>query len=252
MFAQAGPASRPAKQPTQAPAAPSAALSPHDLTGVWNARIPTHAPLAVIMRYVSTFGNAEPSMTPEAEALYKASKPSFGPRGVTMEQTNDPVYKCYPPGVPRVYLHPFPVQILQTPKEVVMLFEYDHQVRHIYVDGRPHPKDLEPTWMGHSIGHWEGDTLVVDSIGFNDKTWLDRVGHPHSDQLHLIERMRRTDPNTLQIDLHIEDPKDYTQPIDSQLIFSLKPDWDIMEQVCMDNSSFLNFENNETKGAESK
>ena len=216
-----------------------------DLSGVWNARPPANAKLPDLIAYFSSFGKGEPAMTAWAEAAYKAAKPSFGPNSVTMEDTNDPVYKCFPPGVPRVYLHPFPMQIIQIPGQVVMLFEYDHMVRHIYTDGREHPKDLDPTWMGNSIGHWEGVTLVVDTIGFNDKTWLDRVGHPHSDQLHVVERIRRTAQDTLQVDLNIEDPKAYTKPITSTTYFQLKPKWDIMEQVCMDNVSFLNFEKNE-------
>ena len=223
---------------------PGAASSP-DLSGVWNAKAPKGAPLAELIAYYSTFGKGEPAMTPWAEAQYKAAKPSFGPKSVTMEETNDPVYKCFPPGVPRVYLHPFPVQIVQIPGQVIMLFEYDHMVRHIFTDGRAHPDDLSPTWMGHSIGRWEGDTLVVDTVGFNDKSWLDRVGHPHSDQLHVVERLRRVEQNSLQVEFTIEDPKAYTKPITSSLLFQLKPKWDIMEQSCMDNVTFLDFEKTE-------
>lgn len=216
-----------------------------DLSGVWNPSAPKGAPIAVLIAYYSTFGKGEPAMTPWAEAQYKAAKPSFGPKSVTMEETNDPVYKCFPPGVPRVYLHPFPMQIVQIPGQLIMLYEYDHMVRHIFTDGRAHPDELMPTWMGHSIGRWDGDTLVVDTVGFNDKSWLDRVGHPHSDQLHLVERIRRVDQNSLQVDFTIEDPKAYTKPITSTLSFQLKPKWDIMEQSCMDNVTFLDFEKKE-------
>jgi hypothetical protein len=237
MFAQNSEQPKAAKTPSSAPE--------HDLSGIWNALPPANAKLPDLIAYFSSFGKGEPAMTPWAETTYKAAKPSFGPHSVTMEETNDPVYKCFPPGVPRVYLHPFPLQIIQIPGQVVMLFEYDHMVRHIYTDGRAHPKDLDLTWMGNSTGRWEGDALVIDTIGFNDKTWLDRVGHPHSDQLHVIERIRRATQDTLQIDFNIEDPKAYTQPITSTMYFQLKPGWDIMEQVCMDNVSFLNFEKNE-------
>ena len=216
-----------------------------NLSGVWTASAPKGAPIPVLIKYYSQFGEDEPAMTPWAEAQYKDAKPSFGPKSVTMEETNDPVYKCFPPGVPRVYLHPFPMQIVQIPGQVIVLYEYDHMVRHIYTDGRPHPDDLSPTWMGHSIGHWQGDTLVVDTIGFNDKTWLDRVGHPHSEQLHVMERFRRPEQNTLQVDFTIEDPKAYTKPITSTLSFELKPKWDILEQVCMDNVTFEGFEKTE-------
>ena len=152
-------------------------------------------------------------MTPWGEANKKETRPSFGDRGVPVEQTNDPVYNgCHPPGLPRAYLHPFPIQIVNVPgREVIILYEYDHLVRHVYTDGRPHNTATGPTWMGSSIGKWEGDTFVVDTIGFNDKTWLDRLGHPHSEELHLVERFRRVDANTLQIDLTIDDPKGCTR-----------------------------------------
>jgi hypothetical protein len=113
-----------------------------------------------------------------------------------------------------------------------MYFEYDHFVREIFTDGRKHPDDLDPSWMGHAVGHYEGDKLVVDTTGFNDKTWLDRIGHPHSDQLHLVERFRRVDRTTLTDDLTIEDAKAYTRPWSTQLIFQLKPEWDIGEFIC--------------------
>jgi hypothetical protein len=142
---------------------------------------------------------------------------------------------CLPPGVPRILLMPFPMQIAQLPGEVLMIFEYDHFIRAIYTDGRPHPKDLDPTWMGDSIGKWEGDTLLVDTIGFNDKTWLDMVGHPHSDALHLSERIRRVDRDTLQDDLTINDPKAYTKTWTGQQIFELKPSWHLGEYICEDN-----------------
>jgi hypothetical protein len=219
-------------------AAPAPA-SPHDLSGVWTMHMPASA-----RSYIGdTYTKEEPAMTPWGEAQYQATKPSNGPRTHTLDQTDDPVLRsCLPPGVPRIYLQPFPMQIVQTPNEVVMLFEYDHTVRHIYTDMAKHPDDLTPTYMGHSIGHWDGDTFVVDTVGFSDSTWLDRTGHRHSDQLHVVEGFHRTDATTLQIDVKIEDPKALVKPWTSQLIFQLKPDWKIMEQNCADNGSFANFE----------
>lgn len=211
----------------------------HDLSGVWNLHMPPTA-----RRYIgSSFSAEEPSLTPWAQEKYKAAKPSNGPRTHSLQETDDPVLKsCLPPGVPRIYLQPFPLQIVQTPKEVLMLFEYDHTVRHIFMDGRQHPADVTPTYMGHSIGHWDTDTLVVDTAGFNDKTWLDRTGHPHSEDLHVVERFRRTAPDAMQIDITMEDAKALAKPWTSQLIYQLRPQWDIMEQVCTDNENFLGFE----------
>ena len=139
------------------------------------------------------------------------------------------------------------MEIVQTPGRVLMLFEFSHFIRQIYTDGRKHNTDLGPTWMGDSIGHWDGDTLVVDTIGFNDKTWLDRAGHPHSTDLHLVERIRRVDQTTLEDDLTIEDPKAYTKPWGGQLMFQLHPTWNITEMVCEDNVNFDQFLKNEAK-----
>ena len=194
----------------------------HALDGVWMER-----------REAITFNAAEPPMQSWAAERYRSAKPGYGPHATANSQ--DPVLNCLPPGVPRILLMPFPMQIAQLPGEVLMIFEYDHFIRAIYTDGRPHPKDLDPTWMGDSIGKWEGDSLVVDTIGFNDKTWLDMVGHPHSDALHLTERIRRPDQTTLVDDITIADPKDFTKPWTGQQIFDLKPSWHLGEYICEDN-----------------
>ncbi len=231
--------SRAQTAPQGAAKAAPAPVSPHDLSGVWTMHMPASA-----RSYIGdTYTKEEPAMTPWGEAQYQATKPSNGPRTHTLDQTDDPVLRsCLPPGLPRIYLQPFPMQIVQTPNEVIILYEYDHTVRHIYTDMQKHPDDLTPTYMGHSIGHWEGDTFVVDTVGFNDTTWLDRTGHRHSDELHVIERFQRTDPTTLKIDLKMEDPKALAKPWVSQLIFQLRPNWKIMEQNCADNGSFTGFE----------
>jgi hypothetical protein len=205
-----------------------------DLTGVWNAMRNDYD--------FASFSKGDPPMTPWGKAQFDASKPSQGARGVTLEKTNDLVYKCIPPGMPYIYLQFFPMQILQTPTEVIELFESDHTVRHIFVDGRPHPADLSPTYNGHSIGHWEGDTLVVDTVGLLAKTWLDRLGHPKSEQMHIVEHIRRLDSKTLQVDLLFDDPKSYPKPWNAQIRFQLHPDWDILEDVCEDNKAFEGFE----------
>jgi len=218
-----------------------------DLSGVWSMRS------SAATRYLSYgFSGEEPPMTAWALERFKATKPSFGPRAV--EDSNDPVNPttvnatgCFPPGVPRIYLHPFPMEIIQTPGRVIMFFEFSHFVRQIFTDGRPHNTDLGPTWMGDSIGTWEGDTLVVDTTGFNDKTWIDRGGHPHSEALHVVERIRRTDRTTLQDDVTITDLTAYTRPWGGSLRFELKPDWRITEMICEDNVNFDQFLKNEAK-----
>jgi hypothetical protein len=145
--------------------------------------------------------------------------------------------QCYPPGVPRIYLFNVPMEIFAVPGRVLIVHEFGHYIRQIWTDGRPHPSDPNPSWMGDAIGRWEGNTLVVDTIGFNDKTWLDQVGHPHSDALHLVERIRRTAPDMLQIDFTFDDPKAYTKPWTGTKQFKLRPDWQISEYVCEENFS---------------
>ena len=232
--AQMAPKAGAAKSTEPAPPAP-----PHELSGVWN----MHNTPAQRKYLGSTWTAEPPEMTPWAKVKYDATKPSNGPRSNSLTTTDDPVLKnCFPPGTPRIYLQPFPLQIVQTPKEIIMIFEYDHVVRYIFTDGRKHPDDVTPTYMGHSIGKWEGDTLVVDTVGFNEKTWLDRDGHQHSDQLHLVERFHRVDRDNLQVAVTMDDPKALVKPWGNTLNFQLKPDWDIEELACTDNAEFVNFE----------
>ena len=216
-----------------------------DLTGVWSRsrRPPDRAHRYTLFQLLFSISIEEPPMTAWAEARFKANKPQFGPSAVPIADSNDPIGKCFPPGVPRIYLiRAEPMEIVQVPGRVIMLFEYDHFVRQIYTDGRQHNTDLGPTWMGDSIGTWHGDTLVVDTVGFNDKTWVDMAGHPHSDAMHLVERIRRIDHNTLQDDLTIDDPKAYTKPWGGRLTFVLKPGWSLGEMVCEDNANFNDFQ----------
>ena len=127
------------------------------------------------------------------------------------------------------------MEIIQIPGRVIMFFEFDHFVRQIFTDGRGHSKDAAPTWMGESIGKWGGATLGVDATGFSDKTWLDQVGYPYSEALHLVERIRRTASDMLQIEITFDDPKAYAKPWTAQKAFKLRPDWNIAEYVCSDN-----------------
>ena len=214
---------------------------PADLSGVWrrSRRAPDKARKYTIYELAFALTSENPTMTPWAEEKFNANKPEIGPRSVSLSESNDPILKCAPPGVPRIYLvRAEPIEIANLPGRVLMIFEYDHFVRNIFTDGRPHPSDPNPTWMGDSIGKWDGDTLVVDTIGFNDKTWLDNDGHPHSEDLHVIERIRRVNHDTLTIDTRIEDPKAYTKPWGGHAIYELKPDWTLGEMVCEDNETY--------------
>jgi len=159
------------------------------------------------------------------------------------DSKDDPEGFCLPPGVPRYTGTPYPFQILQMPDKVVILYEgASHMYRTVFMDGRKHtPADtLNPTWMGESIGHYEGnDTLVVDTIGFNGKTWLDYVGHPSSENLHVVERYSRPDSMTLKYDVTIEDKTMYTKPWNTTFYVKFRPGWDLLEYVCLENNKDL-------------
>jgi hypothetical protein len=142
----------------------------------------------------------------------------------------DPEGFCLPAGVPRI--SPFPQKTIQTPAVLVILEEGNvHSYRQIFLDGRPHAKE-DQLWMGDSIGKWDGDTLVADTVGFNDKTWLTGQGVPHTDQLHVVERFSRPDLGHLQIDITLEDPGAFTKPHSFQRIYNLMQNTDLLEYVC--------------------
>jgi hypothetical protein len=133
---------------------------------------------------------------------------------------DDPTSLCLYPGMPRIMQSPYPIQIIQTQEYVTILFEYMRQFRAIPTDGRAHPENLPPSFMGDSTGKWEGDTFVVDTTGLNDKTWLDTAGHQHSDEMHLTERFVRT-PTTINLEYTIDDPKMYAKPWKQERIIRL-------------------------------
>jgi hypothetical protein len=127
-------------------------------------------------------------------------------------------------------------EILQTPRKLAIIYEHDNMVRQVFTDGRQHPKPLELTWLGHSIGRWEGETLVVDTVGMREETWLDNDGHVHSNQLHMVERIHRVDYNTLQTEMTLEDPKALEKPWTQRIFHKLRPDWDLREEIrCTEN-----------------
>ena len=227
--------------------APVAAPHGADLAGMWNG----YRPESEREFGGWAFSSELPPMTPWAQARFEAAKPTFGPNSFSVAETNDPVYACFPPGTPRVYFHPFPMEIIQTPGRVLMVFEYDHLIRQIYTDGREHRMDLAPSWMGDATGHWEGDTLVVETVNFNDKTWIDRRGVPHSEELRVIERIRRIDEGSLEIDITIEDPIAFTAAWTGRRHYRTV-DWDVEEFICMDNVSFAAFEDELMKSAGSQ
>ena len=148
---------------------------------------------------------------------------------------DDPETNCLPTGVPRQA--PYPWKIVESPPYIYFLFEGNiHSYRQIFMDGRKHPADVNPTWYGHSIGHWEKDTLVIDTVGFNDIFWFDFVGHPHTKQLHTVERYTRTELGTLAEEVTIDDPGAYKKPFTIVASHRLLPNDELLEYICQENN----------------
>ncbi len=146
-----------------------------------------------------------------------------------------PASRCLPPGVPNITFAPHPFKIIQMPGLVVILHEALMTFRQIFTDGRALPEEAEPTWMGYSVGTWEGNQLVVRTTGFNDKTWLDITGHPATEALKVTERFSRRDLGHLDLEITIDDPKAYTRPWTVNVGATLLPDSDLIEFVCNEN-----------------
>jgi hypothetical protein len=190
-----------------------------DLAGVWQ----------VVDLVGSLYMDKSPiPFTPAGEAAFKS-----------VQDVIDPLTYCLPPGVPRIMNASYPMQFVQTPAAVTILYEAFHQYRWIPFKSTPHQNNPEPTFMGDSTAAWDGDTLVVDMTNpLGDiRTWLDGAKHPHSGDLHVIERFTRTDYGHLKYEVTIDDPKYYTRPWSPRpRILNFKPDWRIFEYVCEENN----------------
>jgi hypothetical protein len=152
-------------------------------------------------------------------------------------QRSDTDLRCLPPGVPRITFMPRPFEIVQTANRILFVYEGGaHVWRQVWMDGRAQPKNPNPNWLGHSIGHWDGDTLVVDSVGFNDMTWLDDAGHPHTESLHVIEKYTRTDLSTMKYEVVIDDPAAYTKSWVSSSSLSFLRGQTLAEDICLDKT----------------
>lgn len=199
-LAQTGEVARRARPKSNLP------FDPHDLSGVWSR---TGGDRGMSSRP----GVNVPPMTPAGQKLFDASKPSYGPRAVPPAIGNDIVGECNPQGVPRLLFFPRPIEFIQLPNRLIQVFQWHRALREIWTDGRKVPTDPDTLrWYGYSAGKWEGDEFVADSFGFDDRTWLDQYGYPHSDQMKLQERYRRVDHDTIEMTIIVDDPKIYTKP----------------------------------------
>ena len=237
------PRTKDGKSNLSAPAPRSKSGKP-DLSGIWEAEA---APREQLLRFlpdgVNLLGEDPPSkyfvnilsdFKPEESPLRLSLIPVFQQRAAGAGKEAPPA-RCLPFGVPWADLAPAPFKIIQTPNIVVVIYEGDSSVRQIYTDGRKLPVDPTPSWMGYSTGKWEGDTLVVESIGFNDKSWLDALGHPHSEAMQVTERFHRRDVGHMDVQITIDDPKSYSKPFTIKYNDHLLPDTDVLEYFCAEN-----------------
>ncbi|MEO6341201.1 MAG: hypothetical protein ABIO39_14255 [Caulobacteraceae bacterium] len=214
-LAGAGQAAAPLKPPS---------ADPREITGVWWTK--------GYDRTYRTLDGQLPPFTPAGRAEWE--------RHVQAEKDGRPIAdaptRCLPHGVPRLMASPYPIQILQTPGQITFLHEVAHNVRIIHMD-EAHPANLDPNYLGHSVGHWEGDTLVVDTVGLNDKTQIDEEGITHSDRLHVVERFRKINSGAALEDLiTMEDPVTFVRPWTARRVYEWRPDTRIMEYVCEENN----------------
>jgi len=202
--------------------APRAADGKPDLTGIWMApRI--RVDLAQGMK-----GGEKVPFTPEGRALYDERRANNG--------KDDPGARCLPTGIPVRATLQTPFKILQMPQVTAILYESRTQFRQILTDGRPLPKEIDwPSWQGFSVGRWDGDTFVVETVGFNGKIWLDQVGTPSSDAFKLTERFRRRDFGHIDLEMIIDDRKMYTRPWSTFAELLFQPDTELLEYVCEEN-----------------
>ena len=234
------PRTRDGKPNLSAPA-PRASNGKPDLSGIWQAEAsPIPELISVLPGGVNGLGEDTPSKyfiniladyKPEEAPLQPSEAALFRKR----TQAQFPPSRCLPVGVSQLDAYPEPHKLIQTPGVIVMLYETNTTFRQIFTDGRKMPNDPQPAWLGYSVGKWEGDWLVVDTTGFNDRSWLDTIGHTHSQDLHVMERFHRRDFGHMDVEVTIDDPKTYTKPFSIKFSQRLLPDTDLIEQYCAED-----------------
>jgi hypothetical protein len=208
------------KRPAPTPADWAALAKLPDFTGVWEVPMGGRGGSGFpVMPHLS--------LTPEYAAKVKALE--------AKAPEDSPSANCLPPGMPGIMGEPYPMEFLLTPGQVTIVIEAFSMVRHIYTDGRPMPADPDPSFFGTSIGHWDGDTLVVESESFSPLTTID-VRTPHSDKMKILERFRLVDPDTMNIETTVTDPEALTEPYTTHRILKRHRNWTIDEYICEENN----------------
>ena len=197
--------------------APKAADGHPDLSGIWQSSSG---------KYLNNLAADAPGLQllPWASKIYQERQENHG--------MGRPSERCIGHGLTDAEALPVPFRIVQNPGVTFILFESYNHWRQIFTDGREHPKDPNPSWFGYSVGKWEGNTFVVDSIGFHDRSWLDDGGHPHTEDLRVTERFQRRDFGHMQIQFTVDDPKTYTKPWSATVPYALLPDTELLESIC--------------------
>jgi hypothetical protein len=207
-----------------------------DLSGIWQVAAEPRGPglfglgespnSKYFRDILSDFKPGEEPLTPAGAEILR----QHGAPGVI-----GPSQLCLPDGVPHADLLPEPFKIIQTPGVVVMLYEVEATFRQVFTDGRKQLTDPSPSWMGYSVGKWDGDTLVVDTVGFNNLSWLDARGHGHSEDMRVEERFHRRDFGHMELTATVTDPKTFTKPVTISVVEELLPDTDLLEHYCSEN-----------------
>ena len=228
---------------------PRASNGKPDLSGVWHVQPTSMEEWRRIagpdVGITGTLGMGQDTISKYATNLFVGLKPEEVPERpeaaairtarLASGIRDNPSSRCLPHGIPLSSLLTEVFKMVQTPGVIVVMYEADNTFRQIYLDGRNVPADAEPTWLGYSSGRWEGDTLVVETSGFNDKSWLDLAGHSHSEGLRITERYRRRDFGHMEMEVTLDDPKMYTRPIKLSVTQLLQPDTDVFEFFCNEN-----------------
>ena len=213
-----------------------------DLSGVWQAE---RTPVSEVTRFVGDeIAKVQVDLndaTKDVLDVFWGLKPTeepLRPEAVAVMKQRagqaSPTSRCLPSSIPQSLFF-YDIKIIQAPRELLMLTGVGDPARQIYTDGRSLPKDPQPAWMGYSVGKWEGDTLIVDTTGFNEAAWLDQFGHPRSETMHIQERYRRRDFGHMDLEMNFDDPKYYTRPFTIKTVLHLLPDSDVLEFVCGEN-----------------
>ena len=228
--------------PDLAAPAPRAADGKPDLSGIWHSgnRIPCTNEINRFIECGAEIGGSKLTLDLGLDSAggalpYQPWAAALKKQRAADDSRDDPHVRCLPDTVPRMWTLPHLTKAVHTPKLLVLLYEVNAMYRQIFIDGRPFPNDPTPAWNGYSVGHWDGDTLVVETRGFRDNLWIDTWGSPMSDAGKMTEKFRRPNFGTLEVELTIDDPKVYTRPFTVNLTQNLEADTELVDEFCIEN-----------------